>query len=93
MTVREYVLDVAVAKSPQELHDLMARTFNLPDYYGRNWDAFDECFSELPLPATVRVTGMWVLERRLSKEAHFLRTCLAQAQAAAPQGQLTVNVA
>jgi RNAse (barnase) inhibitor barstar len=32
------------------LHAQLARTFEFPNYYGANWDAFNECFDDPALP-------------------------------------------
>ena len=29
-------------------HTELKRAFGFPDYYGANWDAFDECFGDRP---------------------------------------------
>jgi RNAse (barnase) inhibitor barstar len=34
----------------QSLHVELARTFGFPDYYGANWDAFNDCFDDPELP-------------------------------------------
>lgn len=41
-----------------ELFDSYASAFEFPDYFGRNWNAFDECIttlSEVPAPAYLTV--------------------------------------
>jgi RNAse (barnase) inhibitor barstar len=32
--------------SRQAAHEEIAFAFGFPDYYGKNWDAFDDCFGE-----------------------------------------------
>ena len=34
--------------TPERLFDELSRTLDLPDYFGRNWDALDECLRDLP---------------------------------------------
>jgi len=29
-----------------EIHSLLAAALDFPDYYGKNWDAFDECIND-----------------------------------------------
>jgi RNAse (barnase) inhibitor barstar len=39
-------IDVGSVTTREELHSLIAEAFGFPDYYGRNWDAFDECIRD-----------------------------------------------
>ncbi len=44
--------DVSDVKSDEMLFHKLAKVFNFPDYFGHNWDAFNECLSDLEwLPA------------------------------------------
>jgi hypothetical protein len=73
------VIDVSDVSSSSALHELLAQKLRLPDYYGRNWDAFDECFGDPdagPLPASVRIVGWAALVRRLPRDATLLRQCI-----------------
>jgi hypothetical protein len=40
-------LDGSCIISKGELMDAVARSLSLPDYFGRNWDALDECLRDL----------------------------------------------
>lgn len=44
------VLYGGALRSPQELHQLLARRLRLPDYYGVNLDALWDCLSERSQP-------------------------------------------
>jgi RNAse (barnase) inhibitor barstar len=76
-------IDVSAAQTREQLHDLLAGELNFPDYYGKNWDAFDECISdpEVNLPDRVRVRGMDVLARTLPREAALFRDCASRPEA------------
>ncbi len=76
-------IDVSGALTKADLHELLSKKLGLPDYYGRNWDAFDECISDpdLPLPRSVTVRGMRALEVILPKEAALLRKCGSRSDA------------
>ena len=43
---RRFDLDGRAMTPRLAAHRELARTFAFPDYYGANWDAFDECFSD-----------------------------------------------
>ncbi len=46
---REYKLDFTGITTKEELHDLLAKILELPDYYGRNLDALYDCLTGMPL--------------------------------------------
>jgi len=70
-------IDVSGVRTAKELHDLLFEKLNFPDYYGGNWDAFNECIGDtaLKLPEAVGVTGMQNLEKVLPREAALFRKC------------------
>ena len=75
------VVDLSKIETPEGLHTLLAERLGFPDYYGKNWDAFDECFGDeasSPLPEAVRFVGMKALEVRLPREAQLLRSSLVE---------------
>ena len=70
-------IDLNTATTREEIHDRIARALNFPDYYGKNWDAFDECIADLGnTPRKIRFIGIMNLEDRLPREADLLRACL-----------------
>lgn len=70
-------LDLHDVSSSGQLHDRLASRFGFLDYYGRNWDAFDDCLWEFgPTTGTLRVRGWRRLSERLPRDATMLRTCL-----------------
>jgi ribonuclease inhibitor len=70
-------VDVGAVSTPQELHSLLADLFHFPDYYGQNWDAFDECIRDVELPTRVEIVGLEALCARLPREAELLQRCVA----------------
>jgi RNAse (barnase) inhibitor barstar len=76
-------IDVSGISTKEELHDILFRQLSFPDYYGCNWDAFDECIRDpdVQLPARVRVRGMGSLTERLPREAKLFRRCASDPQA------------
>jgi RNAse (barnase) inhibitor barstar len=38
-------------------HSAIAETFGFPDWWGKNWDAFYDCFADVELPA--RAALVW----------------------------------
>ena len=76
-------LDVSAVQTAAQLHELLSAELSFPDYYGRNWDAFDECIRdpEIHLPDVVRVRGMRALAAVLPREAALFRECASAAEA------------
>jgi RNAse (barnase) inhibitor barstar len=74
-----FTVDVTDVLTSQALQELLARVFRFPEYYGRNWDAFDECISEVARPAAIRIVGISALKARLPRDAGLLLDCLRTA--------------
>ena len=51
--MRAAVVDGRNIRSEDDLHDRLAEGLGLPDFYGRNLDALEECLSDLDGPASV----------------------------------------
>ena len=78
------LLDLTTVRSTDELHDLLASFFQFPDYYGRNWDAFDECIADSNLTGTLTIHGFQKLQAVLPRDADLLRQCLDDLAAEVP---------
>ena len=48
-------LDAKDYRTAQEVHAALKRLLNLPDYYGMNADALNDCLSEMPV-----VPSLWI---------------------------------
>jgi len=73
------VIDVSDVTNAGDLHERIAAALGFPDYYGRNWDAFDECSTdpEIPTPREVQIRGLDALAMRLPREADLMRQCFS----------------
>ena len=77
-------LDVSHASSARSLHEMLAAAFQFPSYYGKNWDAFNDCINDPEqsrMPKSVVILGLDALEAKLPLEARHLRECLTDARA------------
>lgn len=77
-TLEVLKVDVGSVSTRQELHNLLFDAFRFPDYYGHNWDAFDECIRDVELPLHVEITGLESLRVRLPREAELLQRCVIE---------------
>jgi hypothetical protein len=68
-------LDVSGLTSSKALHEAIATAFEFPSYYGKNWDAFDECLSDSSL-RKIKITGIASLIDALPRDASLLQICL-----------------
>ena len=69
------VIDCSWYGSPRDLHLALKRMLSLPDYYGMNADALNDCLSERVSPVNV-----WILDPGAGEVAsaiNILRTVFA----------------
>lgn len=71
------LIDVTDVADVAALHELLYSTFRFPDYYGGNWDAFDECIRDVEVPSRIEVRGIGSLAQRLPREARLFMSCLS----------------
>ena len=45
----KYILDFSSVKTWIDIHAIIEKEFDFPDYYGANWDAFWDCITDLLL--------------------------------------------
>jgi ribonuclease inhibitor len=89
--MKRYTLDLTAIASTEALHGELARVFAFPDYYGGNWDAFDECIADVALPLSLKVVGFESFRFRLKREASLLARCFVDASKRAPLGQFVLE--
>ncbi len=56
--IAEFLVDVNGVDTTKALHELLASRLGFPDYYGRNWDAFNDCVS-CDIPQSALIVIMW----------------------------------
>jgi RNAse (barnase) inhibitor barstar len=54
---KEILFDLRAVKSEQDFHELAAKAFSFPSYYGKNKDAFWDCLTDLAGNIEVRLLG------------------------------------
>lgn len=71
-------IDVSGVSTAQDLHARLARGLSFPDWYGHNWDAFEECLVDLPGQVTMILRGGRALQETLTRDLHLLHGVLAE---------------
>ncbi|MBB6671556.1 barstar family protein [Cohnella nanjingensis] len=78
-------LSVGGIRSADELHALLKRELDFPDYYGMNWDAFWDAITGLvELPEELVLEGWSRLSQALPNDAKLLRELLERRNAEFP---------
>ena len=71
-------INLSLARTGRELHTLLASALRFPEWYGNNWDAFDEAIAELvELPTEIRFFGWNDFRDRLPSDANLLQAAFA----------------
>ena len=62
-----YVLDFRTIKDHADVHRVIKKELDFPDYYGGNWDAFWDCVKGLiGDPIHIEILGLDVVERKFN---------------------------
>lgn len=75
------IVDLAQAKTAADLHTILAKALNFPDYYGKNWVAFNDVVMApkghgVVLPHQAFFTSWWDLSESLPREAELFTRCV-----------------
>jgi len=57
-----FVVNLRGVRTPERLFDELSSSLDLPDYFGRNWDALDECLRDLPERAGAEVCVLFLFD-------------------------------
>ncbi len=75
----EAVLDGGRIDTREALHDALARSLDLPPYYGRNLDALFDCLTDLQEDVDLRIDNFRDMRAALGCYAEALWSVLDQA--------------
>ena len=68
-----YILDFANVKTWIDIHAIIAKEFDFPDYYGCNWSAFWDCLTDMVgRPVHIEIIGLNVIEQKFGDEAKIM---------------------
>ena len=64
METKKYVVDFTNVKYYLEMHAVIKKSLDFPDYYGCNWSAFWDCLSDMRGdPVHIEIIGLDSLEK------------------------------
>jgi len=69
-------IDVSAVRTTKQLHNLLFKTFNLPETIRKDWDTFDDCMRNITVPGIIQISHFSALQARLPDEAEFMSRSL-----------------
>jgi RNAse (barnase) inhibitor barstar len=68
-----YILDFSKVEHYLDIHNVIKKELDFPDYYGCNWDAFWDCLTDmLGRPIHIEILGLEVIEQKFGDAADKL---------------------
>ncbi len=75
----KYTIDFSEVENYLEMHSIIAKSLDFPDYYGCNWDAFWDCLTNmLGRPIYIEIIGLDVIEKRFDDSARTFISILKE---------------
>jgi RNAse (barnase) inhibitor barstar len=71
----KYTLDFSTITHWREIHQIIKKELDFPDYYGENWDALWDCLTEMvdeDEPLNIEILGAEVLEQKFPEDLKML---------------------
>ena len=74
-----YTIDFTKVKYYLEMHNIIQKSLDFPDYYGCNWDAFWDCLTDMIGRKThIRIIGIENIERLFGDESNIFLDILKE---------------
>ena len=75
----KYTIDFTGVDNYLEMHFVIRKALDWPDYYGCNWDAFWDCLTNmLGRPINIEIIGLDVIERKFGDAAKIMISSLRE---------------
>ena len=79
MDKEKYIVDFTNVKYYLEMHEVIKKSLDFPDYYGRNWSAFWDCLSDMRGDTIhIEIIGIEVIERKFENAAEKMVEILTE---------------
>ena len=70
MNTKKYMIDFTNVNHYLEIHFIIKKALDFPDYYGCNWSAFWDCLTDMyGDPINIEIVGLDVIERNFDDSA------------------------
>ena len=77
MKENTYIIDFREVKYYLEMHGVIWKALEFPDYYGCNWDAFWDCLTDMyGDPIYIEIIGLNVIEKKFDGAAEKMISIL-----------------
>lgn len=74
-----YTIDFTNVQHYLEMHFVIRKALDWPDYYGCNWDAFWDCLTDMyGEPVHIEIIGLDVIERKFDGAAEKMISILRE---------------
>ena len=74
-----YSLDFSKLTDYKEIHPIIQKSLDFPDYYGKNWDAFWDCITDMITDTVhIEIRGIEQLKKIDEKSEKMLMECLKE---------------
>ena len=68
--MKKYTVDFTNVNYYLEMHAIIWKSLDFPDYYGCNWDAFWDCLTDMyGDPIHIEIIGLDIIERKFDDSA------------------------
>ena len=69
-----YTLDFTNVKYYRQIHEIIKKELDFPDYYGGNWDAFWDCITDMvgDDPMHIEIIGIDVIRNKFDDTADMI---------------------
>lgn len=70
---KKYTVDFREVTAYAEMHSVIKKSLELPDYYSSNWDSLWDCLTDmLGEPIYIEILGIEVIEKKFGDAAEML---------------------
>ena len=77
MNKKKYTIDFTNVKCFLEMHKIIQKSLEFPDYYGCNWDAFWDCLTDMyGEPIHIEIIGLDIIEHKFDNATNKMMTIL-----------------
>lgn len=74
-----YIIDFTNVKYYLQVHEIIKEALDFPDYYGKNWDAFWDCLTDMVGRQTnIEIYGFDVVQKKFSEDAELFLEVLKE---------------